>query len=224
MISSLFGPLLVTLAHRFHLSLPPLSCSALLRGAFFGVPIGWLSMRRFTGAAVLSGTLLITALARAGALSTTGRCSRVGVLSRTRIRRRRLLPYFPLVRTRTSGRVVASASPTPVTTRAVIGPLLLVVVRPTTFACSTSIDLGRPTHLGNRDSSHHRLREHPAAARGESNETPIILATFIALYLLRGTETTTAGWIAPHCTALVIPRPRQHHTAALAWPPLPSIF
>ena len=29
-------------------------------GALFGVPLGWLAMRRFTGGAVLSGTLLIT--------------------------------------------------------------------------------------------------------------------------------------------------------------------
>ena len=36
-------------------------------GAFFGVPIGWLAMRRLSGAAVLSGTLLITALGACGA-------------------------------------------------------------------------------------------------------------------------------------------------------------
>jgi len=54
MISSLFGPLLVTLSHRFHLSLAAagIVLSVYFVGAFFGVPIGWLAMRRFSGATV----------------------------------------------------------------------------------------------------------------------------------------------------------------------------
>ena len=60
MISSLFGPLLVTLAHRFNLSLPAAGVvlSVYFVGAFFGVPIGWFAMKRFSGATVLSATLV----------------------------------------------------------------------------------------------------------------------------------------------------------------------
>src|SRR5580698_10863366 len=73
MISSLYGPLLVTLAHRFHLSLPAAGVvlSVYFVGAFFGVPIGWSAMRRFSGATVLSATLVITALGACGAALST---------------------------------------------------------------------------------------------------------------------------------------------------------
>jgi len=171
MISSLFGPLLVTLAHRFHLSLPAAGVvlSVYFVGAFFGVPIGWLSMRRFTGAAVLSGTLLITALGACGAaLSTHWAMFLASVFF--------LGLGFGgvdfslislLVRTRTSGRGRRlSVTNAGYGLGAVIGPLLLVVVRPTTFACSTSRSRSRSSYSpwATGDSSHHRLRLNIAAA------------------------------------------------------------
>ena len=208
MISSLFGPLLVTLAHRFHLSLPAAGVvlSVYFVGAFFGVPIGWLSMRRFTGAAVLSGTLLITALGACGAaLSTHWAMFLASVFF--------LGLGFGgvdfslislLVRTRTSGRGRRlSVTNAGYGLGAVIGPLLLVVVRPHNFRLLyVAIAISVVLHtLGNRG-----LIAPPLTVEHRRSELVVnrtkrrsILATFIAAYIFYvATETTTAGWIAPH--------------------------
>jgi MFS transporter, FHS family, glucose/mannose:H+ symporter len=208
MISSLFGPLLVTLAHRFNLSLPAagIVLSVYFVGAFFGVPIGWFAMRRFTGAAVLSATLLITALGACGAaLSTQWAMFLVSVF---------LLGLgfggvdfsliSLLVRTRMSGRGRRlSVTNAGYGLGAVVGPLLVVVVRPHNYrllyvAIAVAVVV---LTLGNRgliappltrEHRHHELVVNRAQRKS-------ILATFIAAYIFYvATETTTAGWIAPN--------------------------
>jgi FHS family glucose/mannose:H+ symporter-like MFS transporter len=207
MISSLFGPLLVTLAHRFNLSLPATGVvlSVYFVGAFFGVPIGWFAMKRFTGAAVLSATLLITALGACGAaLSTKWAFFLVSVL---------LLGLgfggvdfsliSLLVRTRSSGRGRRlSVTNAGYGLGAVIGPLLVVLVRPHNFRVlyvAIAIAIVVLT-LGNRGliapplSSEHR-RSELVVNRAQRRS---ILATFIVSFIFYvATETTTAGWIAP---------------------------
>jgi FHS family glucose/mannose:H+ symporter-like MFS transporter len=208
MISSLFGPLLVTLAQRFHLSLAAAGVvlSVYFVGAFFGVPIGWLAMRRFTGAAVLSGTLLITALGACGAALSTDWAmflSSVFLLG---------LGFGGvdfslislLVRTRMSGRgrrlSVINAG---YGLGAVIGPLLVVVVRPHDYrllyvAIALSVAV---LTLGNRGLIAPPLSREHRRSENVVNRTQrrAILGTFIAAYICYvATETTTAGWIAPH--------------------------
>jgi FHS family glucose/mannose:H+ symporter-like MFS transporter len=208
MISSLFGPLLVTLAHRFHLSLAAsgVVLSVYFVGAFFGVPIGWIAMRRFTGAAVLSGTLVITALGACGAaLATQWAMFLVSVF---------LLGLgfggvdfsliSLLVRTRTSGRGRRlSVTNAGYGLGAVIGPLLVVVVRPHNYRLlyvAIAIAVVVLT-LGNRGLIAPPLSREHRRSDLVVNRTQrrAILATFIGAYVFYvATETTTAGWIAPH--------------------------
>jgi fucose permease len=206
MISSLFGPLLVTLAHRFHLSLPATGVvlSVYYVGAFCGVPIGWFATRRFTGAAVLSATLLITALGACGAALAT----RWAVF---------LASVFflglgfggvdfslisLLVRTRTTGRGRRlSVTNAGYGLGAVVGPLLVVVVRPHNFRllyvviaiAVVVLTLGNRGLIApplSREHRHHDLVVNRARRKS-------ILATFIAAYIFYvATETTTAEWIA----------------------------
>jgi MFS transporter, FHS family, glucose/mannose:H+ symporter len=208
MISSLFGPLLVTLAHRFHLSLPAAGVvlSVYFIGAFCGVPIGWFAMKRFTGAAVLSATLLITALGACGAaLSTQWAMFLASVFF--------LGLGFGgvdfslislLVRTRTTGRGRRlSVTNAGYGLGAVLGPLLVVVIRPHNYrllyvAIAISVVV---LTLGNRGliapplSREHRRHELVV----NRSQRKAILGTFIAAYVFYvATETTTAGWIAPH--------------------------
>ena len=208
MISSLFGPLLVTLAHRFNLSLPAAGVvlSVYFVGAFFGVPIGWFAMKRFTGAAVLSATLMITAVGACGAaLSTKWPLLLASVL---------LLGLgfggvdfsliSLLVRTRSSGRGRRlSVTNAGYGLGAVIGPLLVVIVRPHNYRLlyvAIAIAVVVLT-FGNRGliapplSVEHR-RSELVVNRAQRRS---ILGTFIVAYVLYvATETTTAGWIAPH--------------------------
>ena len=206
MITSLFGPLLVTLAHRFHLSLPAAGVvlSVYYVGAFLGVPIGWIAMRRFTGAAVLSATLVITALGACGAaLATQWALFLASVFF--------LGLGFGgvdfslislLVRTRTTGRGRRlSVTNAGYGLGAVVGPLLVVVVRPHDYRLlyvGIAIAIVVLT-LGNRGliapplSREHRHDDLVVnRARRKS-----ILATFIVAYIFYvATETTTAEWIA----------------------------
>jgi FHS family glucose/mannose:H+ symporter-like MFS transporter len=208
MISSLFGPLLVTLAHRFNLSLPAAGVvlSVYFVGAFFGVPIGWFAMKHFTGATVLSATLLITAVGACGvALSTKWPLFLASVL---------LLGLgfggvdfsliSLLVRTRSSGRGRRlSVTNAGYGLGAVIGPLLVVIVRPHNYRLlyvAIAIAIVVLT-FGNRE-----LIAPPLTVEHRRSELVVnraqrrsILGTFIVAYVLYvATETTTAGWIAPH--------------------------
>ena len=208
MISSLFGPLLVTLAHRFNLSLPAAGVvlSVYFVGAFFGVPIGWFAMKRFTGAAVLSATLLITVFGACGAALSTKWAMFLGSVF--------LLGLgfggvdfsliSLLVRTRKSGRGRRlSVTNAGYGLGAVIGPLLVVVVRPHNFRflyVAIAIAIVVLT-FGNRGliapplSIEHR-RSDLVVNRVQRRS---ILGTFIIAYVFYvATETTTAGWIAPH--------------------------
>ncbi len=208
MISSLFGPLLVTLAHRFHLSLPATGVvlSVYFIGAFFGVPVGWLAMRRFSGGAVLSAALLFTAFGACGAaLSTRWAMFLVSVFF--------LGLGFGgvdfslislLVRTRSRGRGRRlSVTNAGYGLGAVIGPLLVVVVRPHNYrllyvaiaVAVVVLTLGNRGLIARALSREHR--RHDLVVNRTQRRS--ILTTFIAAYIFYvATETTTAGWIAPH--------------------------
>lgn len=208
MISSLFGPLLVTLAHRFHLSLPATGVvlSVYFIGAFCGVPIGWVAMRRFTGAVVLSSTLVITALGACGAaLSTHWIAFLTSVfLIGVGFGGADFSLISLMVRTRSTGRGRRlSVTNAGYGLGAVIGPLLVVVVHPHNFrflyvGIAVAVVV---LALGNRG-----LIAPPLLVEHRRSDVVVnrvqrrsILATFIAAYVLYvATETTTAGWIATH--------------------------
>jgi fucose permease len=68
-VTSLFGPLLVSFTHRFHLSLPSAGAalSVYFIGATLGVLPGWLGLKRLQGRLVLSFSLVTIVLGAAGA-------------------------------------------------------------------------------------------------------------------------------------------------------------
>jgi FHS family glucose/mannose:H+ symporter-like MFS transporter len=68
-VTSLFGPLLESFTHRFHLSLPSagIALSVYFVGATLGVLPGWLGLKRLQGRAVLTLSLVAIALGAAGA-------------------------------------------------------------------------------------------------------------------------------------------------------------
>ena len=68
-VTSLFGPLLVSLSHRFHLSLPSAGAalSVYFVGATLGVLPGWLGLKRLQGRMVLSISLVAIVLGAVGA-------------------------------------------------------------------------------------------------------------------------------------------------------------
>ncbi|HEY1825509.1 MAG TPA: MFS transporter [Acidimicrobiales bacterium] len=68
-VTSLFGPLLESFAHRFHLSLASagLALSVYFVGASLGVLPGWLGLKRVDGRLVLGVSLISIALGAAGA-------------------------------------------------------------------------------------------------------------------------------------------------------------
>lgn len=66
--SSLYGPLLISFSHRFHVSLPEagIVLSIHFVGALFGVPLGWLTSKRLPGRVALSGALFLLAAGACG--------------------------------------------------------------------------------------------------------------------------------------------------------------
>ena len=69
-VSSMFGPLLESFTHRFHLSLPSagLALSVYFVGASVGALPGWLGLKRLSGRLVLSLALVAVALGAAGSI------------------------------------------------------------------------------------------------------------------------------------------------------------
>lgn len=207
-ISSLLGPLLVTLAHRFHLSLAAtgIVLSVYFAGAFFGVPIGWVAMKRFSGATVVSATLVITVLGACGAALSSRWVEFVGSVF--------LLGLgfggvdFSLISLLVRTKMIGRGRRLSVTNAgyglgAVIGPLLVVLVRPHNYRLlyvAIAVALLILT-LGNRG-----LIAPPLSVEHRRSELVVnrtkrraILGTFIAAYIFYvASETTTAGWIAPH--------------------------
>ena len=68
-VTSLFGPLLESFTHRFHVSLPSAGAalSVYFVGATLGVLPGWLGLKRLQGRIVLTLALAVIAVGAAGA-------------------------------------------------------------------------------------------------------------------------------------------------------------
>jgi FHS family glucose/mannose:H+ symporter-like MFS transporter len=207
MLSSLFGPLLVTFAQRFHISLPDAGVvlSVYFVGAFCGVPIGWYTIKHLTGNVVLTITLLTMAIGACGAALSP---NWFGFLASI---------FFMgvgfggvdfslitlLVRTRLDGRARRlSVSNAGYGLGAVIGPVLIVLVHPNNYRyllgaialSAVVLTFGNSGIVAPpmRNAPHRDTLEVSAPQRRR------ILGTFIAAYILYvATETTTAGWIAP---------------------------
>lgn len=204
--SSLFGPLLISFSHRFQLSLPTAGTvlSIFFVGAFLGVPLGYLGVKRFSGGTVLASLMVVAGLGALGA-----------AVARDWIEFLAGVFVFGLA----FGGVDFSLNTLLVRTAAelrghrlslanagyglgaVVGPVLIIVARPNNFPMLfagvgiTAIVLSAffrdivapPMHAVQHRSS--------LFARGRRRS---ILVTFIAAYILYvAVETSTSGWIAP---------------------------
>jgi FHS family glucose/mannose:H+ symporter-like MFS transporter len=207
MMASLFGPLLLTFAHRFHLSLPDAGVvlSVYFVGGLIGVPIGWFMIRRLRGSVVLSAELLVMVVGACVAALATNWTMFLGAI------------FFLglgfggvdfalnslLVRTREDGRgrrlSLANAG---WGVGAVIGPLLIIVVHPHNFryiyfgfaAIAVLLTFGNRGLLAPPLREEQRHNDHT----NSPSRRRTILITFIGAYILYlAVETTTAGWIAP---------------------------
>lgn len=205
--SSLFGPLLITFSHRFHLSLPTAGTvlSIFFFGSLLGVPLGYVCVKKFRGNTVLSMTMLLMgAGAIFAALSKDWTEFLMGVFIMG-------LSFGAvdyslntlLVRTEPEHRghrlSLANAG---YGLGAVIGPLLIIITRPNNFAvlywviAITAVVLSM-FNRGLVAPSPQKTTHHRSSlwTRGRRRS---ILVTFIAAYILYvAIETSAAGWIVP---------------------------
>ncbi|MGB7653275.1 MAG: MFS transporter [Acidimicrobiales bacterium] len=204
--SSLYGPLLLTFSGKFHISLPQagILLSVNFLGALVGVPIGWLTTKRFKGSVVVAVALVIMAL---GALDVSlakwwglflAGVFLIGIgfgaldfALNTMLARTALLGRARRLSLANAGYGVGS----------VIGPLLIIAVRPHNFA----VLFGGVAVIAIVLSTMNRgiiappltaeAREHESASL--HHERRPILITFIAAYVLYvAVESSTSGWIA----------------------------
>ena len=201
--ASLYGPLLVTFAHRFSVSLPAAGAvvSVHFVGALCGVPLAWAALQRYRGNAVLAGALTTTALGAVGASQARGfdeLLASVVVIGLgfgcTDFSLNSLL-----VRASAVGRAhrlsVANAG---YSIGSVVGPLLVVVARPAHYGLIfaavgfSALALTTSTRriVAPRTARTHALARHPRRRA--------VLGVFVTAYVLYvATESSAAAWIAP---------------------------
>jgi len=204
--SSVFGPLLISFSHRFHLSLPAAGTvlSVFFIGALLGVPIGWLVVKQFRASVVLSATMVLMAVGSAGAAFSsqwTAFLISIFVIGLAFGGADFALNTL-LVRTEPVHRghrlSLANAG---YGVGAVVGPVLIIIVRPHNFeflfGAFAVVAIVLSTLTGGIVAPPLRLSAHHELAQLSSRRRKI-LPTFIAAYILYvATETSTSGWIAP---------------------------
>jgi fucose permease len=202
-IASLYGPLLVTFAGRFHVSLPTAGAvlSVHFVGALCGVPLAWVALRRFPSNAVLSASVALLALGVAGAAAARGfgQLLAAVVVIGLGFGGTDFSLNTLLVRTAAAGRAhrlsVANGG---YSLGSVIGPLLLIVAGPQryrlVFAAVACSALALTVSARGVDAP-------PAPAVAHTDRHPrrrSLLGCFVVAYVLYvATESAAAGWIAP---------------------------
>ncbi len=204
--SSLFGPLLVSFSHHFHLSLPTAGTvlSIFFIGALLGVPVGYVGVRRFRGSTVLTTMMLLTGLGALGAAisrSWLEFLAGVFVIGLTFGAVDFSLNTL-LVRTARQHRghrlSLANAG---YGVGAVLGPVMIIVVRPNNFPVlfalvalvAVVVSVSYRGIVAPAIHVEHQRRSLFVKGRRRS-----VLMTFIVAYILYvATETSTSGWIAP---------------------------
>jgi fucose permease len=201
--SSLYGPLLITFARHFHVSLPAAGAvlSVHFVGAFCGVPLAWATLRRYPARAVLAGALATMALGAAGAALARGfheLLASVVVIGlgfgAIDFSLNSLLVRLPEV-SRAHRLSVANAG---YSVGSIVGPLLVVAARPLHYPLlfagvgvaalaltASTGGVGAPRMARGRELARHPRRR-------------ATLGVFVAAYVLYvATESSAAGWIAP---------------------------
>lgn len=204
--SSLYGPLLISFAHHYQLSLPAAGTvvSVFFVGAFSGVPLGYLGVKRLTGSHALVTLMLVAGLGALGAgLSHSWLEFLAGVF------------VFGLafggvdfslntllVRTESARRghrlSLANAG---YGLGAVVGPVLIIVARPNNFpALFVAIGVSAvilSAFFGGITAPPRHVIHHRTSLLAPGRRRSILM-TFIAAYILYvAVETSASGWMAP---------------------------
>jgi len=205
--ASLYGPLLITFSHHFNVSLPVAGAvlSVNFVGAVVGVAIGWFSLNRIRGNAVLSSALVVMALgAGAAALAPVwalflASAFVIGVGFGAMDFTLNSL----LMRTPVTGRAHRlSFANAGYGLGAVIAPVLIIAVHPHNFALLFTGMAVIALLLSTSNRGLHAPALHAEARRrafeSRNRQRRPILATFVVAYILYvALESSSAGWIAP---------------------------
>jgi fucose permease len=207
-IASLYGPLLIRFSHKFQISLPAAGVviSVHFVGALFGVPIGWLGVKRVAGKVAIVASLLALALGVAGvATADSWTLLLVSVffvgfgfgaldftvntlLARTAIKRR---PYR--LSLANAGYAIG----------AVVGPFLVIILHPHNYPIlfGAMAVIAVLLTFNNRGIiappvrvEHHEHRE----VMGRTQRRAILLTFIVAYILYVACESSASGWIASH--------------------------
>ena len=204
--ASLYGPLLSNIASKFHLSLPQAGVvlSVHFVGALAGVPLGWVALKRYQGRIAVAGMLVAFAL---GALVVASSIIWILFLGGVFIVGLAFggLDYSLnalLARTLLKGRAhrlsLANAG---YGVGSVIGPLLVILVRPRNFPelfagiAVISVALSTLNRGITAPPQTPEAREHELNSVHDQRRS--ILVTFVIAYVLYvATESSASGWIA----------------------------
>lgn len=205
-VSSVYGPLLMSFSDTFHISLPRAGevLSVHFVGALFGVLLAWIGVKRFTGRFVLSAAMIVLAVGTFGAaLSHVWGLFLCSVfLVGLGFGNLDFALNTLLARTAFVGRAFRlSLANGGYGVGAVIGPLLVIALRPhnfhllfASFAISSLIlsTLTRGVHAPPL-----RAEVMQSQVNKMKKERRPILLTFIAAFILYvAVETASSGWMA----------------------------
>lgn len=205
-VSSIYGPLLVAFSHSFHLSISTAGevLSVHFVGALIGVLLAWRGVQRKSGRVILSSSMLVLALGALGAASAKhwplflSFVFLIGVgfggldfSLNTLLARSALVGRARRLSVANGGYGVG----------AVLGPLVVIALRPHHFAllllgigalAVLLSTLTRGVHAPALGDATRRTRPHGAPGNRRT-----ILVTFIVAYVLYiAVETSSSGWMA----------------------------
>ena len=205
-ISSIYGPLLVSFSDTFHISLPRAGevLSVHFIGALFGVPLAWIGVKRFTGRIVLSCAMIVLAAGAFGAALSNAWGLFLGFVFLIGLGFGNLdfTLNTLLARTAFVGRARRlSLANGGYGIGAVIGPLMVIALRPHNFHLLLASFAVSSLVLSTLTRGVHAPPLRAEARQLELNKMKMerrpILLTFVAAYILYvAVETAASGWMA----------------------------